>query len=377
MIEVLRQALDAELPRAYALRRQIHEDPHVSGDEAGTRDLVLEHLPVADGIEVAGTGAIVRVGGPGPAVAIRAELDALPVVESTGSTWASRTAGVMHACGHDVHLAATAALAGAVARIGRPPLLVVLQPREETAPSGALDVLASGLLEGGRAMIGAHVQPQLLAGTISATPGFVNASADEFTVTVHGRGGHAAYPHTLADPVGALAHIVVALQGLPHRVADPTSTTVLSVTRLMAGTAANVVPDTAVAAGTLRTSNDTDRRRLLDGLTGTATAIATAHGCTADIAVVELEPPLINDSALAAAAGSGLRDLGYTVVDDMRSAGSDDFAHYCRYLPSLMMFVGVAGGGRLHSATFLPPDEAVRDVAYALLAGYCAGTGER
>lgn len=375
-LSALAAALEAELPAAAALRHRLHARPCLSGAEAPTRDLVLAALPAGATTKVADTGAVVRIGGPGPAIAVRGELDALAVAEQTGATWASAHPGIMHACGHDVHLAALTALARAVDRVGGPaPLLAVLQPREETYPSGAQDIVEDGVLdrEECRAVIGAHVQPLLPAGTVACTPGGVNASSDEFTITVQGRGGHAAYPHLTRDPVVALAHLVVALQSLVSRGIDPMSHVVLSVSTLAAGTAANVIPGTAEARGTLRTLGTGDRETLHTRLAEVAGLVAQTHGCTAQVEITRGEPVLDNDAALTAATRPLLATLGLSVGDDLRSAGSDDFSFFCAQLPSLMLFVGTHGGTeQLHSPTFLPPDERIRDVAHAMLAGYLA-----
>jgi len=375
-LSLLAAALDEELPAAAALRHRIHARPCLSGAEASTRDLVLGALPAGSTTKVADTGAVVRIGGPGPAVAVRAELDALAVQEETGAPWASQHPGLMHACGHDVHLAALTALARAIGRKGGPaPLLAVLQPREETYPSGAQDIVEDGILdrEQCRAVIGAHVQPLLPAGTVACTPGGVNASADEFTVTVHGRSGHAAYPHLTRDPVVTLAHIVVALQSLVSRGTDPMSHVVLSVSTLAAGTAANVIPGTAEARGTLRALGSREREFLHARMAEIAGLVAQAHGCTAQVDITGGEPVLDNDPALTAATRPLLGPLGLRAGDDLRSAGSDDFSFFCAQLPSLMMFVGTHGGTeQLHAPTFLPPDERIRDVAHAMLAGYLA-----
>ncbi|MCF6466936.1 amidohydrolase [Nonomuraea sp. MG754425] len=373
-------ALEKELPAAAELRRRLHAAPDLSGGEGPTRDLVLAELPAGHVHHVAGTGALVRVGGPGPAVGVRAELDALAVPEQTGVAWASAIPGRMHACGHDVHLAALVALARAVhATEGAAPMVAVLQPREETYPSGAQDIALSALLAEQElvAVIGAHVQPILPAGQVAATPGVVNAAADEFTVVVSGRGGHAAYPHLTSDPVLALAHVVVALQHVVSRDVDPTSSVVLGVSTLAAGSAPNVVPDTAQAGGTLRAMSTRVRERLHARLREVAELVARAHGCEATVTITHGEPVLRNDPALAARAGAHLDALGLRTAPPLRSFGADDFSYLSAVLPGLMMFVGLSDGteSRLHAATFLPGEDAVRDVALAMLAGYLAAAG--
>ncbi|MET9260186.1 M20 family metallopeptidase [Amycolatopsis sp. NPDC004079] len=389
LVEAWRAALAEELPAAVELQHRIHADPRVSGDEDDTARLVAAAL--GEGEQVAKTGRLIEISAPhpGPAVALRAELDALPVVERTGVEWAAKT-GLMHACGHDVHLAALTAVCRAARRVELPrPLFAILQPREETSPSGALDLVESGILEerGIDTVIGAHVQPRLPYGVVSAAPGPVNASTDEFEVVVHGQGGHAGYPHLLRDPVLALSQLVVSLQQVASRRIDPMHGAVCTIGRLSAGTAANVVPNTASAFGSLRLMRASDRERALAALDEVVHATARAYGCTADLRISPCEPVLVNDPALAAAARSWLEDGGSqdrgvdSEVDTaFRSFGADDFAHYCGDgVRGLMLFVGLgetAGAPSLHGETFLPEDAAVGQVADALLAGYLAAASD-
>jgi metal-dependent amidase/aminoacylase/carboxypeptidase family protein len=329
--------LTAELPAAVELRRRIHAEPDLGGAEARTSALVATELGCADAPAVA-EGRLIRVEtGDGPAVALRAELDALPIAEDTGLPWAARN-GAMHACGHDVHLAALTAVVRTVRRAGGPrPLLAVLQPREESTPSGARDVLASPELaaQDAGAFIGAHVQPTMPAGVVAVQPGPVNAAADDFTVVIRGRPGHGAYPHLTADPVVAAAAVVTTLQHVVARRIDPMHPAVLTVASINAGTTMNAIPAEAVLLG---------------------------------------EPVLRNDPGLAANIAPRLTALGFDPAGDHRSCGADDFAYYCEAFPSLMCFVGVDSppGVGLHHPAFAPPDRAVGDVARVLLAGYLA-----
>ncbi|MEV6877704.1 amidohydrolase [Amycolatopsis sp. NPDC051128] len=374
------RAIAEELPAAVELRHAVHADPRASGDEEDTARLVAGALGAGDGIRVAKTGRAIRLPGTsdGPAVALRAELDALPVLEGTGVPWASET-DLMHACGHDVHLAALVAVGRAAVRVGVPrPILALLQPREETSPPGALDVVDSGVLaeSGVDIVIGAHVQPRIAHGMVSAAPGPVNASTDEFEVTMHGQGGHAGYPHLLRDPILALSQLVVSLQQLASRRIDPVFGAVCSIGRIQAGAAANVVPNSATAFGSLRVMREKDRESALENLTEIVHGTARAHGCAAELKINPCEPVLNNDVSLATAAQGWLRHAGFLVDDKFRSFGADDFAHYCgNGTRGLMLFVGVgdtAGVPSLHDERFLPRDEAVTHVAHALVAGYLA-----
>jgi amidohydrolase len=375
LAESWRDAVRRELDVAVALRHELHQEPRVSGDESDTADRISTTIGAGPGRVVAGTGRLIELTGAdlSGAVVLRTELDGLPVTERTTAPWASRN-GAMHACGHDVHMAALVAVCRAAAHVQLPlPLAALLQPREEGANSGAVDVVDSGLLDGVGAVVAAHVQPQLPPGTIAATPGPVNAAIDEFTVTVRGRGGHSGYPHTVTDSVLALSTVVVALQQLGARRVDPTVGIACMVNQLQAGSANNVVPDRAVASGTVRTMRETDRQQARDAMRDIASHVAAAHGCTAEVRIARGEPALVNDEHLATRTHLLLEEMGHPVTAEFRSFGSDDFAHYCGRTRGLMLFVGTGDAyGRLHDATFLPDDRYVATVADALVAGYCA-----
>jgi amidohydrolase len=371
----------AELPAAIALRHRLHADPRRSGEEDDTADAVCAALGMP-GERLAGTGRLLRLGpATGPAVVLRAELDALPLVELTGLPYASVT-GVMHACGHDAHLAALSAVARAVSAVSESELpcgvLVLLQPREEAAPTGAGDVLTDPVFRRHdvRAVIGTHVQPALPRGTVSVAPGAVNASCDELLVTVRGRGGHAAYPHRTDDPVLALAQIVVALHHLVSRRVDPLAAAVLTVGRLDAGTASNVIPPVGYAHGTLRALDPRVRQSLVASIRDVVRHTAASYGCEGTVDVLDNEPVLYNDPGIAAEAVSAIAGLGLRPDQEFRSCGSDDFAHYGTVVPSLMLFVGTDEGAAdapgLHDARFAPPDEVVGELARAYLAGLFA-----
>lgn len=366
------EALDAELPAAIDLRRELHQRPNLSGDEAPTLARALEALGL-EGQEVAGTGAVVRIGGPGRSVAIRAELDALEVDEPASVTWHSQVPGVMHACGHDVHLAASIAVARAVVAAGPPePLTLVLQPREETYPSGAKDIVDSKILVTHEcaAVVGVHVHPGLHEGVVACETGPVNGSADEFTILVHGRAGHAAYPHLTSDPVVALVHVVVGLQSIVSREVDPMASAVLGVSTLEAGAAANVVPGIAVARGTLRAFNEDVRAHLHERVVSVAASISEAFGCTSEVTIVRGEPVLRNETELTLEVSSALESSGLDTSGSVRSMGADDFSYFAQDWPSVMVFVGTTTDELLHSGAFLPSDDDLRRVARAMMAGY-------
>jgi amidohydrolase len=371
------------MPGAISLRERLHANPEPSNAEHGTARLVAEALGTRDAKPVAGTGLVARVGPiRGPAVAVRAELDALPIREQTGAPFAAK-GGFMHACGHDVHMAALAALFRAARRVEGSlprPLLALYQPSEESYPSGAEVIARERILSGEvGAIVAAHVHPEVPWGSVSVESGPVNASCDYLRIIVEGAGGHGAYPHRTRDPILALSHIVVALQSLVSRRLDPMHPAVLSVGWMHAESAENVIPESAEAGGTLRALKPEDREPLREAAREIIEATARAHDCIARMEVREGEPATINDATVAAAARALAPEAGFELAQPMRSCGSDDFGFYGRLAPTLMMFVGLDGAPgtdrlSLHHPRFLPPSEAVRAVARAQAVAFVASS---
>jgi amidohydrolase len=371
LLQTLLYSLEEELPQALTLRERLHATPEPSHGEHVTAGLVAKALGAHSVERVAGTGLMARIGPPGKAVAVRAELDALPIEEETGAPFAA-TSGFMHACGHDVHMAALTALFRAASRVAgslAEPLVALYQPSEEAYPSGADLVVREGALAGGTdAIVAAHVHPDVPWGSVSVEAGPVNASSDNLRITVEGSGAHAAYPHRAHDPIYALSQIIVALQSLVSRRLDPMRPAVFSVGWIRAGSAENVIPNAAEAGGTLRALEPEDREPLREMAREIVAYTARAHGCVATVEVIEGEPATVNEPALAEAARSLLPEAGFELAPAMKSCGSDDFGFYGRVSPTLMLFVGLEGGPGalnvpLHHPRFLPSVEAVGAVA--------------
>jgi amidohydrolase len=374
LLHTLLTSVEEEIPHSLSLRERLHANSEPSNAEHTTARLVAEALDESNIETVAGTGLIARAGPPrGRAVAVRAELDALPIQEWTGASFAAEN-GLMHACGHDVHMAALAALFRAVRRSEDSlpgPLLALYQPSEETYPSGAEAIVREKVRLGEiGAVVAAHVHPEVPWGCVSVDPGPVNASCDYLRITVEGVGGHGAYPHRARDPILALSHVVVALQSLVSRRLDPMHPGVFSVGWTRAGSLENVIPELAEAGGTLRTLEPQDRGPLRQAALEIVETTARAHGCTARVEVTEGEPATVNDDALAATARVLLPEAGFELAPPLRSCGSDDFGFYRSLAPTLMVFVGLDGAPNtqrfpLHHPRFLPPPEAVEAVARA------------
>jgi amidohydrolase len=374
--------VERELDLAVDLRHRLHARPELAHAEELTAASVAERLPVASS-PVAGSGRLARVGpDDGAPVAVRAELDGLPIEERTDAPFRA-PGGTMHACGHDVHMAALVALTRAAHALGDElpaPLVAVFQPSEEAYPSGA-EQLAQGELAALRpaAIVGAHIHPDLPWGSVALDPGPVNASCDVIEITVEGEPAHGAYPHQGRDPILALAEIVVALHAQAARRIDPHSPAVLTVGVLEAGSAENLIPAQAHARAALRAHRPGDRvalRRMVDEVVA---GIAAANGCRGRVTLVPGEPALENDPGIVGRARELLPDAGLAAGPEWRSSGSDDFAFFGALAPIAMAFVGLDGAAGfqprpLHHPELLPPDSAVGAVARVQALLYVAAT---
>ena len=381
--ELLARLLDGiarEEQRALELRRRLHAQPELAHAERATAEAIAAELPVAS-VTDAGTGRLARIGpGDRAPVAVRAELDALPIRERTGAPFSAR-GEAMHACGHDVHMAALVALARAAHAIADQlpaPLLVVFQPSEEAYPSGA-ELLAHGRLAEIRpaAIVAAHVHPEIEWGAVALDAGTVNAASDSVEITVEGRPAHGAYPHRGRDPVLALAQIVVSLHAQLGRRVDPFGPAIVNVGVIEGAGAENVIPERARARAALRAYRSEDREALRQMAVEVVEGIAAAHGCRGRAEIIAGEPALENDALIVAGTRRLLDSSGFALVPEWRSCGSDDIAFLGALAPLAVAFVGLAGADGfnarpLHHPELLPPDAAVAQVARVQAALYVA-----
>ena len=356
------------------LRRALHQHPELSLAETETaRRLVaaltsVAGLPAAD-VRLVGTAVIGRVRGrrPGaPVVALRGDIDALPIQESTGLPYASQVPGVMHACGHDVH--ATWAV-GAAALLAAAPadgdVLIVLQPAEEI-DRGAAAVLDAGVLDGVSAIFGGHVDRRFAVGQVVADDGPLAASADTFTIELTGRGAHAARPQESADPVVGAGALIGAVQSIVARRLHPAIPAVLTIATVHAGTANNIIPDRAVLTGTIRTVDPGTRQLVREELERMASAIATAYRLEAKVVVELGPPPLVNPHQPAEWARQAVRSvLGDSALAPLGivNLAAEDFARYLERIPGCFLRVGAreAGGEPIaaHSPHFTAAEESI------------------
>ena len=346
--------------RVVELRRTIHRHPELGFEEEQTQALVerelsalqIEHRRIAK----TGVVGVIRGGKPGRVVGLRADMDALPITEKSGEPFSSQVPGKMHACGHDAHtamlLGAARVLQGMRADLAGS-VVLLFQPAEE-GPGGAEVMIAEGALDDPKVEAAAmlHVDHRLQAGTIGVTPGPVNASADEFFITVKGRGGHGAYPHTAADAIPAAAAMVSALQTIASRETDPLKSVVVTVGTISGGYRNNVIADEVKMSGTLRAHDPEIRnglesrvRRILDG-------VAAAYGVQVELQVNYGYPPVVNNVTLAENFSRYMKaNSGLEVHRPAPTMGAEDFAYFAQRVPGVHIRLGIRNEkiGAVHS----------------------------
>ncbi len=369
--ELSAEALEEEL---IGIRRHLHRHPELSNEEYGTTEYIISLLERA-GVRIVeyglSTGVIAEIGGkkPGSVIGLRADIDALPIQEESGVSFASLYPGKMHACGHDFH---TAALIGAAYQLKQREqqlqgtVRLLFQPAEEKA-QGAQRIIASGGLEDVRAVIGLHNKPDLPVGTIGIKGGPLMAAADGFVIEVQGGSSHAAVPEAGIDPIIAASHIVTAFQSIVSRNVSPLQSAVVSVTQIHSGNSWNIIPEKAVLEGTIRTFDETVRSKVLERFQEVAVGVAAALGAEATVRWIEGPPPVINDPSLAALGVESVEALGYRAIQPELSLAGEDFAFYQRVVPGLFVFVGTEGSQEWHHPAF-NLDERALPVAARFLA---------
>ncbi len=331
--------------RMVALRRSLHQHPELSFHEHETmlrisRELAALGLPHRTG--VGGTGIVADLPGraEGPRVALRADIDALPVQEETGLPFASRVPGVMHACGHDGHASSLVGAAALLLADPPPhPVRLIWQPGEEQG-NGALRMIEAGVLEDVAMIFGGHLDRGYPPGTLVVTDGPVNASTDTFVVEVMGRQGHGARPHETIDAIVVASLVVTALQTVVSRHVDPAQAAVVTVGRFDAGSAPNVIAGKATLEGTIRSQHPDVRRRLKESVEQVARAVGTLHGAAVSFTMLDGTPPLVNPPGPTAIAREAAQQVAS--VERMRTVnmGGEDFAWYLTQIPGCYIRFG-------------------------------------
>lgn len=341
-------ALNDEL---IALRRDFHAHPELAFEEVRTAGIVAQRLSdlgmeVQTGVGKTGVVAILEGDYDGPTVLVRADMDALPIVEDNAVDYASTARGKMHACGHDGHTAIALGVASMLTDErknlhGR--VKFVFQPAEEVA-GGALAMAADGVLANPRpdVSVGLHLWNSLPLGTLGVADGPMMAGCTNFTIRVHGKGSHAAVPQHSVDPVLCAAHILTALQSIVSRNLDPFDTAVISATMLRAGDAFNVIPEQAEMSGTIRYFQDSVAGLMVQRMGAVVEGVARGLGCTAELEIMPRSVPVVNDAVV----GSRLRArfAGLPGVDTLdttvRTMGAEDVGVFMTDVPGMFFFVG-------------------------------------
>ena len=369
-MEQLREATE----KAIALRRAIHRHPEMGNAEFETSALV-ERTLAGLGWEVTrpvGTAVLATLHGarPGKTIAFRADMDALRIREATGLPFQSEIDGVMHACGHDLH---TAGLLGAAMLLTAQrdrlcgSVRLLFQPDEE-GDGGALRMMDAGCLDGVDAVFGAHVEPNLPAGTVGLKYGKMYAASDTFRVVVHGEGCHGASPHDGIDAIAIGAQIVTALQQVVSRRVSPTDAAVVTVGKFHGGTQMNAICDEAVLEGILRTLGPESRQKVKRLFTGTVEGIACAMGARAEITLHESYPGVVNHTAMVDLVRDTAAQNGIPVaLMDAPTMGTEDFGYLVQKVPGAFYWIGVRNEAigavhPIHSPKFVADEAALENL---------------
>lgn len=358
-------------PELIDIRRHLHSVPELSYGEKNTADYLssrLELWKIPHQKNIGGYGVVGLIEGSNPGkkvIALRADMDALPITEGNQVEYKSQTAGVMHACGHDVHIAC---LLGAARILNdmkdqfEGTVKLIFQPAEEKAPGGALKMIEEGVLVNPvvDSIFGQHVFPELEAGKVGFKNGKYMASSDEINLFIRGKGGHAAMPEKIDDTVLATAHILTALQRIVSRAADPRTPSVLTFGQIITkGGAMNVIPDEVSVHGTFRTYDEDWRRRAHRLISETARNTAMAFGCKCETVIDKGYPFLVNDDALTNQAKNAASEfLGKeNVVELEPRMTAEDFARYSQLIPACFYRLGTGNKEKgitsnLHTPTF-------------------------
>ena len=360
-----------------ANRRHLHANPELSFHEYETAAFVAQKLDEL-GIEykkMANTGLVALIKGAKQSdavVALRADMDALPIVEANDVVYKSKNPGVMHACGHDVHTSSLLGTAKILTELKNEfggTVKLIFQPAEEKLPGGANMMIKEGVLENPKpnAVLGQHVMPLIESGKVGFRSGKYMASTDEIYVTVHGKGGHGAQPQQNIDPVLITSHIIIALQQIISRVADPKTPSVLSFGKVIANGATNVIPNEVYLEGTFRTMDEEWRAKAHEKMKKMAEGIAEAMGGSCDFNIVRGYPFLINEEVLTADARAYAEDyLGKENVLDLDIwMAAEDFAYYSQVSDACFYRLGTGNVSRgitssVHTPTFDVDEDSLR-----------------
>ncbi|MRG48332.1 amidohydrolase [Chitinophaga sp. SYP-B3965] len=377
LLEEIKKLSASIFPEVIKDRRHLHANPELSFHEHETcayvkkalSDLGIEWTPVAE------TGVLALIKGELPSekvVALRADMDALPITESNELPYVSLQKGVMHACGHDAHTASllgTAKILQSLKHLFGGTVKLLFQPGEEKLPGGATLMIRDGVLQNPApvAVVGQHVMPSIPVGKIGIRKGKFMASMDEITLHIYGRGGHGAQPHLNIDPVAIASQVIVSLQQIVSRAANPSTPSVLSFGRFIADGAVNVIPDSVYIEGTFRTMNEEWREEAHQRIRKIIEGIVEAMGGTCQLNIRKGYPALVNEETLTTNVITYIEEYAgkENIIDLDIWMASEDFAYYGRELPACFYLLGVGNVERnitasLHTPGFNIDEDALR-----------------
>lgn len=378
MINSIREKAESYFPEIQSIRHHIHANPELSFEEYKTAEFIsakLKEWDIEHKTGIAGTGIVALVKGRNPGkkcVALRADMDALPIQEANETEYTSRNKGIMHACGHDAH---SSCLLGAAKILSdhkeefEGTVKLIFQPGEEKHPGGASLMIKAGVLENPKpeAIFALHVYPHLPSGTAGFRPGQYMASADEIYITIEGKGGHAALPHQTIDPIAIAAQVITALQQVISRKSNPLVPSVLTFGKIAGGFATNVIPDKVEILGTFRTMDEKWRYEAHEWIKNITTQIAASYGAQVSVEIPVGYPSLNNDPHLTIQAESWAREyIGIQNVHilDLRMA-AEDFSFYTLQTPGCFFRIGTNRNNEeftapVHNAHFDIDEEALK-----------------
>lgn len=358
-------------------RRYLHQHPELAFEEYQTSEFVQKNLeklgiPYQKGVAKTGVVGIIEGNRPGKTIALRADMDALPICEANNLDYKSQNEGKMHACGHDAHTASllgTAEILFSLKEHLQGTIKLIFQPSEEKTPGGASVMIQEGVLKNPEVqnIFGQHVSPNIPTGKIGIRSGMYMASADEIYLTIYGKGGHGAQPHTTIDPLAITAQLITTLQQVISRKADPRIPSVLTFGKCIANGATNIIPETVYLEGTFRTFNEKWRAEAHEWISKMIHQIVEAFGAKADLKIVRGYPVLYNDEKLTASTKKWIKDyVGENQVLDLDLwTAAEDFAYYTHEIPGCFYRLGTGNEAKkthygLHTPQFNIDEEALK-----------------
>ncbi len=366
-----------------AWRRDFHQHPELAFAEHRSAKIIADTLgemglSVQTSIAETGVVGTLKGGRPGPILLIRFDMDALPIVEETGAAYASKQDGVMHACGHDGHMAIGLGVAQILSSKSQElpgTIVFIFQPAEE-GQGGAERMIAEGILDGLGASrsLGMHIWNEKPLHWLGIAPGPIMAGSERFDIVIRGRGGHGASPHLARDPVLAASQLITACQSITSRSLDPLESGVVSFTVVQAGETWNVIPSSVRLEGTIRTFSEASRTTVIERMKEISKGICSAAGCQVELEFERITPPLVNDTETAALAAEVAHQLfpEFEIDREHRVMGSEDMAFFMQEVPGCYLFIGSSNSARNLDAPHHNPlfdfDEKVLPIAAGLVA---------